>query len=131
MVLSTGIISARKQAETETLELSDREGIHHFIQGLHPKLRSRVIFGQPKSLAGAENLANLKEAVSLNTPNTAQQKLEVQFQSVAKSLETLAMAQHNMTPKVAAYNLHSMLPTPGLQHNSNFRQQSVGSTRQT
>ena len=96
----------------------------HFIQGLHPHLRSHVILGQPKSLAEAENLANLKEAVSINTPNIAQQKLEVQLQSLEKSLEALAMAQQNKTPNVAAYNMHSRLPTPGLQHYSNYQQQS-------
>jgi hypothetical protein len=66
-------LSARKQAETEPLadyasntrrlckrlDLSDVEGMHHFIQGLHPNLRSHVILGQPKNLAEAENLANL------------------------------------------------------------------------
>jgi hypothetical protein len=84
-------LSARKQAETEPLaadyasdirclckrlDLSDGEGMQHFIQGLRPNLKSHVILGQPKSLAEAENLANLKEAVSINTPNIAQQNLE-------------------------------------------------------
>jgi hypothetical protein len=106
------------------LDLSDGEGMPHFIQGLHPHLRSHVILGQPKSLAEAKNQANLKNAVSINTPNIAQQKFEVQLQSVAKSFEALAMAQQNKTPNVAAYNMHSRLPTPDLQHYCNYQQQS-------
>jgi hypothetical protein len=45
-------------------------------------LKSHVIFGQPKSLSEAENVANLKEAVLKHTPNFTQQKLESQLQSV-------------------------------------------------
>ena len=42
--------------------------MHYFIQGLHPDLKSHVILGQPKTLAEAENLAQLKEAVSIEYP---------------------------------------------------------------
>ena len=69
-------------------------------------------------------MANLKEAVSINTPNVAQQKLKVQLQSVAKSLEALAIAQQNNTPNVAAYSMYPRLPTPGRQDNSN----NIGNT---
>jgi hypothetical protein len=79
-------LSSRKQVfETESLAnyaaeirrlckrlgLSDNEGMHYFIQGLHPDLKGHVILGQPKTLAEAENLAHLKEAVSVSTPKLA------------------------------------------------------------
>ena len=86
------------------LNLSDTEAMHYFIQSLHPNLKSHVILGEPKSFSEAENLANLKEAVSINTANKAQQKLEVQFASVAKCLETLAAAQQKKASNVAAYS---------------------------
>ena len=115
-------LSVRKQAETESLAeyasdirrlckrlgLGDAQVMHHFIQGLHAELKNHVILGQPKSLAEAENLANLKETVLINNPNFTQQKLEVQLQSVAKRLETLAIAQQNNTPNnVAAYDRYT------------------------
>ena len=114
-------LSARKQQETESLAnyaadirrlckrlgLSDSEGMHYFIQGLHADLKSHVILGQPKTLAEAENLAHLKEAVSISTPRLAQYKLESQLQSVIKSLETLTSNAHqNEAPNLAAYDHH-------------------------
>jgi len=115
-------LSARKQNETESLanyaaeirrlckrlSLNDSEGMHYFIQGLHPDLKSHVILGQPKTLAEAENLAQLKEAVSLSTPKLAQYKLESQLQSVITSLEALASnTQQNQPLNMAAYNSYS------------------------
>ena len=66
-------LSARKQQETESLAnyaadirrmckrlgLSDGEGMHYFIQGLHADLKSHLVLGQPKTLAEAENLAHI------------------------------------------------------------------------
>ena len=46
--------------------------MHYFIQGLNPDLKGHVILGQPKTLAEAENLAHLKEAISVSTPKLAQ-----------------------------------------------------------
>ena len=117
-------LCAKPRHLCKRLDLCDGEGMQCFIQGLHSNLKSHVILGQPRSLAEAESLANLKEAVLINTPNIVQQKIEVQLQSEAKNLEALAIAQQNKTPIVAAYNMHSRLPTPGRQHNSNYRQQS-------
>ena len=123
-------LSARKQQETESLAnyaadirrlckrlgLSDSEGMHYFIQGLHADLKSHVILGQRKTLAEAENLAHLKEAVSISTPRLAQYKLESQLQSVIKSLETLtSSAHHNEAPNLAAYDHH---PKPTIPHSS-------------
>ena len=76
-------LSSRKQNETESLAnyaaenrrlckrlgLSDNVGMHYFIQGLHPDLKGHVILEQPKT--EAENLAHLKEAVSVSTPKLA------------------------------------------------------------
>ena len=76
-------LSARKQGETEPLTnyssgirrlykhlgLSNTEDMHYFIQGLCTDLKGQVILGQPQTLAEAQHLANLKEAVSTNTPN--------------------------------------------------------------
>lgn len=112
-------LSARKQGETEPLTnyasdirrlykrlgLSDTEGMHYFIQGLRADLKGHVILGQPKTLAEAEHLANLKEAVATNTPNLAQQKLEAHLQSVIKNLETLTTTQQTNVQNVAAYNM--------------------------
>ena len=121
-------LSARKQNETESLanyaaeirrlgkrlSLSDSEGMHYFIQGLHPDLKSHVILGQPKTLAEAENLAQLKEAVSLSTPKLSQYKLETQLQSVITSLEALASnTQQNQALNMAAYNSYSK---PGMSN---------------
>ena len=77
-------LSARKQNETslanyaaeirrlcKRLGLSDIEGMHYFIQGFHPDLKGHVILLQPKTLAEAENLAHLNEAVSMSTPGLA------------------------------------------------------------
>ena len=85
-------LSARKQTETadyacyirrlcKHLNLSAAKTMHYFIQGLRPNLKNHVIIVQPKGFAEAENLANLKEAVSIKTANIAQQKLEVQLAS--------------------------------------------------
>ena len=124
-------LSGRKQQETESLAnyaadirrlckrvgLSDSEGMHYFIQGLHADLKSHVILGQPKTLEEAENLAHLKEAVSISTPRLAQYKLESQLQSVIKSLETLTSNTHqNETPKLAAYNHYSKPTVPHSGH---------------
>ena len=110
-------LSSRRQNETESLanyaaeirrlckrlDLSENEGMHYFIQGLHPDLKGHVILGQPKTLAEAENLAHLKEAVSSSTP-----KFESQLQSVIKSLEALASnKQQNQAPNIAAYSNYS------------------------
>ena len=93
--------------------------------GLHAELKNHVILGQPKSLAEAENLANLKEAVLLNTPNIAQQELEVQLQSVAESLKTLAIAQQKSTPNnIAAYDRYTTVPNDGQQYNSSYQKQN-------
>jgi hypothetical protein len=70
--------------------------IHYFIQGLHADLKGHVILGQPQTLAETEHLAKLKEAVSTNTPNLVQQKLEAQLQSVTENLETLATTQQTI-----------------------------------
>lgn len=111
-------MSSRKQGLTEPLTnyaadirrlykrlgLNDSDGMHYFIQGLRDDLKAHVILGQPKSLAEAENLAHLREAVAISTPNIAQHKLENQLQSVVKSLETLANAQQEHAQQVAAYS---------------------------
>jgi hypothetical protein len=123
-------LSARKQGKTEPLinfasdirrlykrpGLSDTEGMHYFIQGLRTDLKGHVILGQPQILAEADQLANLKEAVSTNTPNLAQQKLEAQLQSVIKNLETLATTQQTNAHNVAAYNMSTRSSFP---HNTN------------
>ena len=124
-------LSAGKQQETESfgnyaadirrlckpLALSDSEGMHYFIQGLHADLKSHVILGQPKTLAEAENLAHLKEAVSISTPRLAQYKLESQLQSVIKSLETLTSnAHHNEAPNLAANDHHTKPTIPHSGH---------------
>ena len=134
-------LSARKQNETESLanyaaeirrlckrlSLSDSECMHYFIQGLHPDLKSHVILGQPKTLAEAENLAQLKEAVSLSTPKLAQYKLESQLQSVITSLEALASnTQQNQALNMAAYNSYSKpemssLKVPNSNHEHHHR----------
>ena len=134
-------LSARKQNETKSLanyaaeirrlckrlSLSDSECMHYFIQGLHPDLKSHVILGQPKTLAEAENLAQLKEAVSLSTPKLAQYKLESQLQSVITSLEALASnTQQNQALNMAAYNSYSKpemssLKVPNSNHEHHHR----------
>jgi hypothetical protein len=79
--------------------------MHYFIQGLHPDLKGHVILGQPKTLAEGENLAHLKEAVSVCTPNLEQYIIESQLQSVLKSLEALASdKQQNQAPNIATYS---------------------------
>ena len=128
-------LSARKQNETESLanyaaeiwplgkrlSLSDSEDMHYFIQGLHPDLKSHVL-GQPKTLAEAENLSQLKEAVLLSTPKLSQYKLETQLQSVITSLEALASnTQQNQALNMAAYNSYlkprmSNLKVPNSNH---------------
>ena len=76
-------------------------------------LKGHVILGQPmQTLVEAEHLANLKEAVSTNTPNLAQQKLEAQLQSVIKNLETLATTQQTNAHNVAAYNMSTRSSFP-------------------
>ena len=131
-------LSSRKQNETESLAnyaaeirrlckrlgLSDNEGMHYFIQGLHPDLKGHVILGQPKTLAEAENLAHLKEADSVSTPKLARYKFESQLQSVIKSLEALASdKQQNQAPNIAAYSNYLKPGIPGHEvHNSNHGQ---------
>ena len=106
------------------LGLSDNEGMHYFIQGLHPDLKGHVILGQPKTLAEGENLAHLKEAVSVCTPNLEQYIIESQLQSVLKSLEALASdKQQNQAPNIAAYSNYLKPGIPGHEvHNSNHGQ---------
>lgn len=114
-------LSARKQGEAEPLAnyvsdirrlckrlgLNDIEAMHQFIQGLRTELRGHVVLGQPKTLAEAETLANLKEAVLINAPiNPTQQNLENQLQSVIKNLETLTATQQNQAQNIAAYRMY-------------------------
>ena len=51
--------------------------MHYCIQGLHLDSKSHVILGQPKTLAKAENLAKLEEAVSLSTPKARHTQSDV------------------------------------------------------
>jgi hypothetical protein len=76
--------------------------------------------------AEAEQLANLKEAVSTNTPNLAQQKLEVQLQSVIKNLETLATTQQTNAHNVAAYNMCTRCNFPNNTNNERHFTPGVG-----
>lgn len=76
-------LNARKQGSTESLmlytediirkcqrlSLSDKEMMNIFINGLSHELKTHVILNQPTSFAEAENLARLKDAVSL--PNAS------------------------------------------------------------
>ena len=106
------------------LDLSENEGMHYFIQGLHPDLKGHVILGQPKTLAEAENLAHLKEAVSSSTP-----KFESQLQSVIKSLEAFASdKQQNQAPNIAAYSNYSK---PGISGHDVYNSSHDSSENQT
>ena len=111
-------LCSRTQGETETVAnyasdirrlckrigLQDIDRTQYFIQGLRPDLKTHVILGQPKTLAEAENLANLKETVSIATPNHTQQKLEMQLQTLIRSVEALKTTPASQPPHVAAYN---------------------------
>ena len=61
--------------------------MHYFINGVRPELKSHVILAQPKSLAEAEHLAQLRDALHSN------QKFAQQLQTVINGLEKLNNTQ--------------------------------------
>ena len=82
------------------------------LRGFTHNLKCHVILGQPKTPAEAENLAKLKEAVSLSILKLAQYKRETQLQSFITSLEALASnTQQNQALNMAADNSY---PKPGM-----------------
>ena len=61
--LSSYITDIRKQCSR--LQLPPFECLHHFVQGLRPDIKEYVALQQPTTLENAENLAKLKEILSL------------------------------------------------------------------
>jgi hypothetical protein len=111
-------IDIRHKAIIQTPGLKRHRRHALFYSGPPYRLERSCYIRPTPNIKRAEHLANLKEAVSTNTPNLAQQKLEAELQSVIKNLDTLVTTQQTNAHNVAAYNMFTRSSFP--HHTNNI-----------